>query len=228
MRLLIVEDEPNVGRSIAERLRDSGFSVDLASTGAQAVASFEKTTYDLLILDVMLPDTDGFHVCRTIRRRGITVPILMLSARHQVEDRVHGLDVGADDYLTKPFAFDELEARIRALLRRPSEVSLQPLQVADLVVDPITRQVKRGARRIELTPKEFALLEFLMRHAGHALTRAMIAEQVWGLTWDPLTNVIDVFVNHLRRKIEGPDEPRLVHAVRGVGYVIRSPDEHAQ
>jgi DNA-binding response OmpR family regulator len=228
VRLLIVEDEPNVGRTIVDRLRDSGFSVDLASTGAQALSNFENTTYDLMILDVMLPDTDGFRVCQEIRKRGITVPILMLSARHQVEDRVRGLDVGADDYLTKPFAFDELEARIRALLRRPSEVSLQPLTVADLVLDSITRQVKRGDRRIELTPKEFALLEFLMRHAGQAVTRAMIAEQVWGLTWDPLTNVIDVFVNHLRRKIEAVDEARLVHAVRGVGYVIRSPDDHVQ
>ena len=228
MRLLIIEDEPKVAQPLAARLREGGFSVDVASTGGQALQSFDSTVYDLLILDVMLPDTDGFRVCQLIRRRGITVPILMLSARHQVEDRVRGLDVGADDYLTKPFAFDELEARIRALLRRPSEVSLTPLTVADLALDPITRQVKRGDRRIELSPKEFALLEFLMRNAGHAVTRAMIAEQVWGLTWDPLTNVIDVFVNHLRRKIESADEARLVHAVRGVGYVIRPPDDHAQ
>ena len=151
------------------------------------------------------------------------MPILMLSARNLVEDRVRGLNIGADDYLTKPFDFAELGARVRALLRRHHEPSLATLTVADLTLDPVTRIVKRGARRIDLTPREFALLEYLMRNAGHPVTRPMIAEHVWDFTWDRLSNVIEVFINHLRKKIELPDEPPLVHSVRGVGYLIREP-----
>jgi len=170
----------------------------------------------------MLPGMDGFAVCRHIRTANPDIPILMLSARGLTEDRVKGLDLGADDYLTKPFEFSELNARVRALLRRRQPGALLTLQVDDLTLDPITRIVRRGERRIELTQKELALLEYLMRNAGHVLTRAMIAEHVWDFTWDRLTNVIDVFVNHLRKKIELPNEAKLIHSVRGVGYVLRS------
>ena len=221
VRILVVEDEPKVAASISESLRDTGFSAETVATGRDALDRLVDAKYDLVVLDLMLPDQDGLAVCQSIRARGLRMPILILSARHRVDDRVRGLDAGADDYLTKPFATVELQARVRALLRRPSEATLSPLMVGDLELDVVSRLVRRGDRRIDLTPKEFALLEFLMRNAGHPVTRSMIAEHVWGLTWDPLTNVIDVFINHLRRKIEAGDEPRLLHSVRGVGYVMR-------
>jgi len=223
MRILLVEDEPKVAQVVQSELAEQQFASDVAVDGATAMHRIRATTYDLVILDVMLPDMDGFDLCRQVRTLGLKIPILMLSARSLVEDRVRGLNAGADDYLTKPFDVTELRARVRALLRRHREPALVPLSVADLSLDPVTRVVIRGERQIELTAKEFDLLEFLMRHAGQPLTRQMIAEHVWGFTWDRLTNVIDVFVNHLRRKIEDPNEPRLVQAVRGVGYVIRDP-----
>lgn len=223
MHILLVEDEPKVSAFILKGLTDEHFAVDVAADGRRALALVQATAYDLLILDVMLPDIDGFEVCREVRRLGQKVPILMLSARSLVDDRVRGLNTGADDYLTKPFEFAELSARVRALLRRHREAALTPLIVGDLTLDPVTRLVKRGGRRVDLTLKEFALLEYLMRNAGHVVTRPMIAEQVWDFTWDRLTNVIDVFINHLRKKIELPGEPRMVHAVRGAGYVIRAP-----
>lgn len=221
MRILVVEDEPKVARFIQDGLTDQQFAVDVATDGASALRQVESSGYDLLILDIMLPDVDGFAVCRRVRALGLTTPILMLSARSLVDDRVKGLDIGADDYLTKPFDIAELAARVRALLRRHREPTLVPLSVGDLTLDPVTRVVMRGDRRIELTSKEFDLLDYLMRHGGQTVTRQMIAEHVWGITWNRLTNVIDVFVNHLRKKVELPDESRLIHAVRGVGYVVR-------
>jgi DNA-binding response OmpR family regulator len=222
MRVLLVEDEPKLAAFIRTGLAEESYAVDVAARGDDTVRVLEKTAYDLLILDVMLPGLDGFEVCRRVRALNPEIPILMLSARGLTEDRVKGLDLGADDYLTKPFEFSELSARVRALLRRRQPRTLLALQVDDLTLDPMTRVVKRGERRIELTQKEFELLEYLMRNAGQVLTRAMIAEHVWDFTWDRLTNVIDVFVAHLRKKIELPDEPKLIHSVRGVGYVLRS------
>ena len=208
MRILIVEDEPKLARFIQKGLAEELFTADVATDGQAALDRARTTAYDLVILDVMIPGPDGFTVCRQIRTSGSDVPILILSARGMVEDRVKGLNSGADDYLTKPFAFAELRARVRALLRRHQPTALLPLEVADLTLDPVTRLVKRGERRIDLTPKEFALLEYLMRNADQVLTRTMLAEHVWDLHWDRLTNVIDVFINHLRKKVELPIEPR--------------------
>lgn len=175
----------------------------------------------------MLPGIDGLTVCRQLRSEGHRAPILILSARGLVEDRVKGLELGADDYLTKPFAFTELIARIRALIRRRQPGELLVLRVADLTLDPISRTVRRGERRVDLSQREYALLDVFMRHAGHVVTRAMIAERVRDFNFDRLTNVIDVYINHLRNKIEHGAEPRLIHAVRGSGYVIRGPDDPA-
>lgn len=225
MRVLLVEDELKLAQVIEKGLADESFAVETVRDGEQALARAEQTAYDVVILDLMLPGIDGLAVCREIRARGHHTPILILSARGQVEDRVKGLECGADDYLTKPFAFSELSARIRALLRRRQPGELLVLRVANLTLDPISRIVKRGDRRIDLSQKEYGLLEYLMRHAGQVVTRAMIAERVWDFNFDRLTNVIDVYINHLRNKIEHGSEPRLIHAVRGVGYAIREPDE---
>ena len=224
MRILVVEDEGRLAAVIAQALREQSFAVEVAVDGRSGLQMARATAYDLFILDVMLPGLDGFTLCGEIRASNIDVPILMLSARGVVEDRVRGLDSGADDYLTKPFAVSELHARVRALLRRQRPSALLTLTVGDVVIDPVKRTVHRGAHRVDLTQKEFALLEYLMRHAGEVLTRSMIAEHVWDFTWDRLTNVIDVYVNHLRRKLEEGGEPRLIHAVRGVGYVMRPAD----
>ena len=224
MRLLVIEDEQKLAGFIQDGLAQEHFAVDVAHDGDRGLAQARTTAYDLIILDVMMPGIDGFEVCRQLRKLGSNTPILILSARDMVTDRVACLNAGADDYLTKPFVFAELSARVRALLRRQQPATLAPLTVADLMLDPVTRVVKRGDRRIDVTPKEFALLEYFMRNAGQVLTRTMIAERVWDVNWNRLTNVIDVFVNHLRRKIELPGEPRLIHAVRGTGYVIREPD----
>lgn len=221
MRVLVVEDEKKLASFIQKGLEEESFAVDIAENGEAALACARTTPYDVVILDVMLPGIDGFTVCRELRAQRSDIPVLMLSARGMIEDRVRGLDTGADDYLTKPFAFSELSARVRALLRRRKPAALLALRVADLTLDPVSRRVVRGDRKIELTQKELALLEYLMRNAGHVLTRAMIAEHVWDFTWDRLTNIIDVYINHLRKKIELPEEPKLIHAVRGVGYVIR-------
>lgn len=222
MRVLVVEDEARLAAFVRKGLSELSFTVDVAADGASAIQCARSTPYDLVILDIMLPDIDGFAVCRELRRMHLDVPILMLSARGVVEDRVQGLDSGADDYLTKPFAFSELSARARALLRRQNPSELLKLVVGDLTLDPVKQTVHRSGRGINLTRKELALLEYLMRNAGHVLTRTMIAEHVWDFTWDRLTNVIDVYINHLRKKLEEGGAPRLIHAVRGAGYVLRA------
>ena len=224
MRVLIVEDDPRLADYIRKGLSEEAFIADVASDGSSGLARADATTYDLIVLDLMLPDIDGMTVCRRLRAAGNVVPILVLSARRMVDDRVSALNAGADDYLTKPFEFAELTARVRAVLRRRDPTGFVPLTVADLSLDPISRIVRRGERRVDLTQKEYALLEYLLRHAGQVVTRTMIAEHVWNFHWDRLTNVIDVYVNHLRRKMEESGEPRLIHAVRGSGYVIREPD----
>ena len=218
MRVLVVEDEPKLAAFIEQGLTERAFSVGIAPTGEVALDLSRRETYDLVILDVMLPGIDGFEVCRELRTLSLDLPILMLSARGMIGDRVRGLNAGADDYLTKPFAFSELEARVRALLRRPKPSHYLTLTVADLALDPVARTVHRGGRRLDLSPKEFALLQYLMQHEGQVVTREMIAEQVWGFSWHQLTNVIDVYINHLRRKIESDNRRRLIFAVRGLGY----------
>ena len=219
--VLVVEDEVRLAVLVAKHLAALNLNVQVEHNGSTGLEIALSHPFDLIILDVVLPGVDGFAICRELRRRNITAPILMLSARGVTEDRVRGLDSGADDYLTKPFEFTELSARVRALLRRQKPAAALMLTVGDLTLDPVGRSVQRGPRRVDLTQKEFALLEYLMRNVDQVLTRAMIGEQVWDFTWDRMTNVIDVYVNHLRRKLEDGGEPRMIHAVRGVGYVLR-------
>ena len=225
MRVLLIEDEPRLAGYIQKALSEEAFTADVATDGESGLERAQATTYDLIILDLMLPGVDGMTVCRRLRSAANDVPILVLSARGMVQDRVSALNAGADDYLTKPFEFAELSARVRAVLRRRQPTAFLPLTVADLSLDPVSRIVRRGDRRVDLTQKEYALLEYLLRHAGQGVTRTMIAEHVWNFHWDRLTNVIDVYINHLRKKIELPGEPRLIHAIRGSGYVIREPEK---
>jgi DNA-binding response OmpR family regulator len=222
MRVLVVEDERKVASFIRQGLQEEGYAVELTGDGESALDLIvQGPPYDLVILDVMLPRRDGFSVVRAMREQGIDSPVLLLTARDRVTDRVAGLDFGADDYLTKPFAFDELLARVRALLRRGQGQRAAVLRVGTLTLDPATRKVARGDRRIELTVREHALLECFMRSAGRVLTRSQLSERVWGLDFDPGSNVVDVYVGYLRRKIDGPGEPRLLHTVRGAGYVMK-------
>ena len=221
-RVLIVEDERRLASLLTQQLADLKLSVEAVHDGESGLQSALTGHFDLVILDVMLPGQDGFAVCRELRRRGLAVPIMMLSARGVLQDRVRGLDSGADDYLTKPFEFAELSARVRALLRRQRPAATLSITVSDVTLDPVARMVHRGRRKVDLTQKEFALLEYFMRNVDQVLTRSMIGEHVWDFTWDRMTNVIDVYVNHLRRKLEDAGESRMIHAVRGVGYVMRS------
>ena len=222
MRVLLVEDDERIARFIKKGLTESGYSVDLAPDGNEGVACALSTPYDIAVLDVMLPGMDGFEVLEHIRRHGDPMPVLMLTARDAVEDRVRGLDAGADDYLTKPFSFIELEARLRALLRRAAGEANTVLSVGDLTVDPVSRMVNRGSQKIELTPKEFSILEYFMRSPGRVLTRTMIIEHVWQYQFDTDTNLVDVYVNRLRRKLNDT-EGELLQTVRGVGYSLRQP-----
>ncbi len=221
MRILVVEDEEKVASFIRRGLEEERYAVDVALDGEEGLQFAETNPYDVIVLDLMLPGLDGFRFIQRLRAQDIATPILVLTARDSVGDKVRGLDLGADDYLTKPFAFAELLARVRALLRRGKTPAPPVLKVADLTLDPAARRVTRAGRVIDLTAKEFGLLEYLMRHAGRVLTRTMILEHVWDQTFDSYTNVVDVYVNYLRKKVDHGFEPKLIHTVRGVGYVLR-------
>jgi len=226
MRILLVEDDDTLQRSAAAYLRASGFAVDTASTGKMARELAAVSPYDAVILDARLPDDDGFALCTVFRARTPAPRVLMATARDGVEDRIAGLDLGADDYLVKPYALGELVARVRALLRRPEESAPPRLQLETLILDTGTREARRGTRRITLTTKEFAVLEVLMRAAGRVLTREHISEHAWDDNYDPFSNVIDVYIARLRRKIDGPGETPLLATVRGAGYRIGTPGRH--
>ena len=224
MRILVVEDEQKMAAFIKRGLEEEGGAVDVAPDGEGGLFQALNGNYDLIILDISLPRMDGLEVCRRIRLERVTTPILLLTARDSVEMKVSGLDSGADDYLTKPFAFAELLARLRALNRRNrAEVNMK-LEIGDLKLDPLTRRVTRGGRLIQLTSKEFALLECFMRHPDQVLSRTILAEKVWDETFDAFTNVIDVYVNYLRNKVDRDFSPKLIHTVRGAGYVLRKPE----
>lgn len=224
MRVLVVEDEASIADFLVRGLTEQGYAVDLARDGAAALDLLGVATIDLVVLDVMLPKVDGMEVCRRMRSGGDRTPVLMLTARDAVEDRVRGLDTGADDYLVKPFAFTELLARVRALSRREPSLTGAVLQVGELELDTTTRQARRDGSPIDLTTKEYALLEYLMRNPGRVLTRTMITERVWNYESFNAANVIDVYIGHLRRKIDDGREPKLIHTVRGAGYKIAAPE----
>jgi len=223
VRVLVVEDEHRMAAYIGRALVEASFAVDVANDGSHGLELARSRDYDAIVLDVMLPQVDGLTLCRTLRVEGRQTPVIMLTARDLVEDRVLGLDAGADDYLVKPFAIAELAARLRALQRRHLPARSTTLRVGDLTLDPASRMVTRGSHPITLTAREFALLEYLMRRAGSVLTRTMIAEHVWDFAFDHASNVVDVYVKHLRDKIDVAGQPSLIHAMRGIGYVLRDP-----
>ena len=225
MRLLLVEDDPNLGRFVQKGLQEERYAVDVAMDGEEGLFLATVTQYDLIILDIMLPKLDGLGVCRKLRDERKTTPILMLTARESVEDKVAGLDTGADDYLTKPFAFTELLARVRALLRRGSVMPAGRFKALDLELDPVSHRVWRAGQEITLTNKEFALLEFLLRNANQVLTRTGIIEHVWDVHYDSMTNIVDVHIRALRAKIDRNFSPPLIHTVRGVGYVLKTEED---
>ena len=221
-RILVVEDEARIASLISRTLRLEGYQVEVAPNGETALEKAISNPADLVVLDVMLPDIDGLEVCRQLRMAGCDEPILMLTAKDAISDRVAGLDAGADDYLVKPFAFDELLARVRALLRRAAPPDANaPLQFADLELDPTTRQARRGEREIELTAKEYDVLELFMHHPRQVLTRDIIYDRIWGYDFGGESNIIEVYVRYLRAKLEAGGEPRLIYTLRGVGYVLR-------
>ena len=220
MRILVVEDDKAVASFVKKGLESEQYAVDVTWDGEDARSLVGEANFDLVILDLILPKIDGLEVLKHIRSRQPSPPVLILSGRARVEDRVKGLDLGADDYLTKPFAFSELSARVRALLRRtPDRIGII-LRVEELEMDRVERVVRRGGRRIDLTPREFALLEYLMRNAGRCVTRAMIIEHVWNFSFDTMTNVVDVYINYLRKKVDYDFERKLIHTVRNVGYEL--------
>ena len=223
MRLLLVEDQPKVAGFIRRGLEEEHYAVDVVSKGQDALDLARVQTYDLVILDLMLPDISGIEVCRELRGEGLSVPVLMLTARDALDDKVSGLDAGADDYLTKPFAFPEFLARVRALLRRRDEVKTTKLQIADLVLDTATHEVTRAGSSIQLASKEYAVLEYLMRHAGRVVTRTMMLEAVWGYDFNPGSNVVDVYIRYLRRKLDDPYPVKVFETIRGTGYRLRVP-----
>lgn len=224
MRILLVEDERRIADFLGRGLESAGYAVDVAGDGATAVELVHGTDYDMVILDLMLPDIDGLQVLEKIRNRKTNPPVLILSARAAVDDRVKGLELGADDYLTKPFAFVELLARVRVLLRR-GQPTPERLQAGDLQLDCIRRKVTRSGESIELAPKEFSILEYLMRNRGRPLSRTMIVEHVWDMDYDGLTNIVDVYIRHLRSKIDDRWPAKLIHTVRGIGYMLDVPEK---
>ncbi len=225
MRILLVEDEPDAAQMLAKGLREQTYAVDVAADGEAGEYQASVNDYDLIILDCMLPRKDGFVVCREIRAVGSCVPIIMLTARDAVDDRIRGLDIGADDYLTKPFEFHELLARMRALLRRGQVLKSEIIKVADLVIDTRLRIVKRNGRQIEMTAKEYSLIEYLARHTGEVVCRAEISEHVWDESFDPFSNLIEVYVQRLRRKIDDGHLLKLIRTRRGEGYILTDGSE---
>ena len=222
MRILLVEDEPRMANVIAKGLREQSYAVDVAQDGSAGLYQASINDYDVIILDVLLPQRDGYEVCRELRARGDSTPVLMLTARAAVDDRLTGFDAGADDYLTKPFSFRELRARIRALLRRDSQLRPDVFEIEDLVVDAASHRVSRANDEVQLTAKEYALLEYLARRAGQLVSRAEIAAHVWDDTFDPFSNAIEVYINRLRKKIDGKHSHKLLHTRRGEGYILES------
>ena len=225
LRILVVDDEPAVRESLRRALQLEGYGVELAGDGSEALYRLESRELepDGIVLDVLMPEVDGLEVARRLRRTGSRVPILMLTARDEIADRVAGLDAGADDYLVKPFALEELFARLRAILRRSADGAIEVLRFADLELDPATREVRRGGDTIELTRTEFSLLELFMLNPRQVLTRSVIFERVWGYDFGPGSNSLDVYIGYLRRKTEAGGKPRLIQTVRGVGYALREP-----
>ena len=221
MRVLIVEDEKKISDFIKRGLREEGYSVDSAYDGEEGHFLATTGEYDLIVLDIMLPRIDGISLCRKLREEKVITPIMMLTAKDSVKDKVNGLDSGADDYLIKPFAFEEFLARIRALLRKRDSPAVTKMQIMDLVLDLMTHKVTRSGKEIELTTKEYALLEYLMRNAGTVVTRTMISEHVWDVNFDTYTNVIDVYINYLRNKIDRGHKNKLIHTLRGRGYTLK-------
>jgi len=221
MRILVIEDEKKVADFIKRGLKEEGYAVDVASDGEEGLFQAMEIAYDLILLDLMLPKLDGISLCKKLRQNNIHIPLIMLTAKDSVKDKVTGLDSGADDYLTKPFSFEELLARIRALLRKGKNHQPTRLQVADLALDLVRHKVWRGDEEIMLTSKEYALMEYFMRNAGAVITRTMIAEHVWDINFDTFTNVIDVYVNYLRNKIDKDQKSKLIHTIRGRGYILK-------
>lgn len=220
MRILIVEDDKKVGAFLQKGLREEHYAVDVCRNGADALYIAQVNTYDVIILDVMLPGKDGFTVCREMRQNSIPTPIIMLTAKDSIEDKVIGLSEGADDYLTKPFSFEELLARIRALLRRSQDYKTKVLKAGDLEMDPLRHLVTLSGKKINLTGKEYALLEYLLRNKGRVVTQSMIIEHVWDMNYEGISNVVNVYVNHLREKIDKNAKVKLIHTIRGHGYKI--------
>jgi two-component system copper resistance phosphate regulon response regulator CusR len=227
MRILVAEDDAALASFVKKGLEAEHYAVDIAPDGEEARWSVSESDYDLMALDLNLPKVDGLMVLRAVRLKKPSLPVLVVTARSRIEDRVQALDAGADDYLIKPFSFSELSARVRALLRRRPAINGLLLKVADLELNRVERTVQRGGKRIELTSKEFGLLEYLVRNEGHRLTRNMIVEHVWNLSFDTGTNVVDVYINYLRKKVDEGFTPKLIHTVRGVGYELRGPSEVA-
>ena len=220
MRILLIEDERRLANVVKKGLIEEGFAVDLAYDGKEGkyLAELNENEYDLILLDVMLPKIDGFSLCKDLRRQGNNTPILMLTAKSNLEDKVNGLDSGADDYLTKPFAFLELRSRIHALIRRSKQETSPTLKLADLILDPIKHKVSRGSTEIKLTPKEFAVLEFIMRHKDSVVSRTMLIDHVWDYNFDSMSTVVDVFVGNIRRKVDRGAKVKLIHTLHGLGY----------